>query len=48
MSTATHTCYMYVHVKENNLKAVLHCAIFSATCFAMVENVTLQVAEVWR
>ena len=25
----------------------LHCAIFSATCLAMVENVALQVAKVW-
>ena len=29
------------------LKALLHCAIFSATCLALVENVALQVAEVW-
>ena len=29
------------------LKALLHYAIFSATCLAMVENLTLQVAEVW-
>ena len=27
-------------------KALLHCAFFSATCLAMVENVALQVAEV--
>ena len=29
------------------LKALLHYAIFSATCLAMVENLALQVAEVW-
>ena len=29
------------------LKALLHCAIFSATCLARVENVALQVAEIW-
>ena len=28
------------------VKVLLHCAIFSATCLAMVENVALQVAEV--
>ena len=27
--------------------ALLHYAIFSATCLAMVENLALQVAEVW-
>ena len=30
-----------------NLKALLHYAIFSATCLAMVGNLALQVAEVW-
>ena len=30
-----------------SLKALLHYAIFSATCLAMVENLALQVAEVW-
>ena len=29
------------------LKVLLHYAIFSATCLAMVENLVLQVAEVW-
>ena len=29
------------------VKVLLHCAIFSATCLATVENVALQVAEVW-
>ena len=29
------------------IKVLLHCAIFSATCLAMVGNVALQVAEVW-
>ena len=28
-------------------KALLHCAIFSATCLAMVANLALQVAAVW-
>ena len=30
----------------NIIKALLHCAILSATCLAMLENVALQVAEV--
>ena len=29
------------------VKALLHRAIFSATCLAMVENLALQLAEVW-
>ena len=29
------------------VKALLHYAIFSATCLAVVENLVLQVAEVW-
>ena len=29
------------------VKALLHYAIFSATCHAMAENLALQVAEVW-
>ena len=29
------------------VKAVLHCAIFSATCLAMLEYIALQVPEVW-
>ena len=33
--------------KTRRLKALLHCAIFSETCLAMVENVALQVVEVW-
>ena len=32
---------------SGTLKALLHCAIFSATCLAVVENLALQVAEVW-
>ena len=31
---------------KNTAKALLHCAIFSATCLTMLENVALQVAEV--
>ena len=30
-----------------SLKALLHCANFSATCLARVENLALQVAEIW-
>ena len=30
-----------------DIKALLHYAVFSATCLAMIENFALQVAEVW-
>ena len=32
---------------DTSLKVLLHCAILSATCLAMFENVAFQVAEVW-
>ena len=39
---------IFMYACEINVnKALFHCAIFSATCLAMVENVPLQVAEVW-
>ena len=31
---------------ERIFKALLHCAIFPATCLAMLENIALQIAEV--
>ena len=33
--------------RSSCIKSLLHCAIFSATCLAIVENVALQVAEDW-
>ena len=32
---------------KEGLKVLLHYAIFLATCLAMVEHLTLQVAKVW-
>ena len=38
--------YNLIVTLSRSLKALLHCAIFSATCLAILENVTLRAAEV--